>query len=838
MTVLDSARHDTWTDPQGLSSAESARRLASQGPNLVATPASRGVLWRAGRQLTDPMLLLLVGAAGLTVWHGDAADTAIIALVVVVNTAVGVGQELKAERAVAALRDMAAPRARAIRDGRVTTLPAASLVRDDLVVLEAGDVVPADAELVESHQVMADESAVTGESQDVAKAGGDTLLAGTTLTRGRGRAVVTGTGAGSNLGRIAAMVAAARPGPTPLQRRLGRLGRQLALAACVAGAAVMLMSLTRGLGWEASALQAVALAVAAVPESLPAVLTLSLALGARRMARHAAIARELRAVETLGSVTLLATDKTGTLTENRMVVTSVWTPSGDWTVAGHGYGPEGSVTAGSGSPDVADLHRLARDAVLCSDADLELQGGEWFPLGDPTEAALVAFAGRAGIDTAAARKDQPRVSEVPFDSDRGWMLTRHGAAGAGMTIVKGSPEQLLARSDGTAASAARAWCLTQAEAGNRVLAVAEAEPDDTDDPLPSRLTLVGAVSMSDPPRLGVAEVVESLEAAGLRLAVMTGDQPATARTVASAVGLTGPVHDAATGLRGDETAEVTVYARVRPEHKLELVRLWQEAGEVVAVTGDGVNDGPALRRADIGVAMGRGGTEVARQAADLVLTDDRLETVVHAVEEGRRIHDNLRRFLGYALAGGLAEVLVMLVAPFIGFRIPLLPGQILWINMLTHGLPGVAMGAEPAADDVLRRAPLAPGAPILDRRLSLRILGTGTLIFAVTLLAAVLTRRSGADWQTSTFLVLGLAQLGVALASRERGAARRGLFLTIATAVAALLQVAAVTVPPLQALLGTTPPDRSMWFLVVALAAVPGVVLGVVRTTRGRTTSA
>ena len=393
-------------DSLGLTAAAAAARLAQEGPNTVPAPPPRGVLRRALKQLADPMLMLLAAAAALTIWQGDVADTAVIALVIVLNTAVGVGQELRAERAVAALRQMAAPRARVVRDGSSTIVAASDIVRGDLLILEAGDVVPADAELVESHQLTADESAVTGESLAVAKHPGATLQAGTTLTRGRGRARVTATGAHSTLGRIAALVASARPGPTPMQRRLAHLGRQLTAAAVAAAGVVMALSLARGLAWQDAALQGASLAVAAVPESLPAVLTLSLALGARRMARHAAIARELRAVETLGSVSLLATDKTGTLTANRMVVVAAWTPDQEYEVTGQGYAPTGTVRGLSGRPPGDDVRALARDVVLCSDAELANQGGEWLPLGDPTEAALVAFAARAG----SRRRDRPRAT--------------------------------------------------------------------------------------------------------------------------------------------------------------------------------------------------------------------------------------------------------------------------------------------------------------------------------------------------------------------------------------------------------------------------------------------
>ncbi|HET9946086.1 MAG TPA: cation-transporting P-type ATPase [Actinomycetes bacterium] len=837
----------------GLTAVEAAAALTTYGPNSVPAPRRRGVAWRAARQLRDPMLLLLLAAAALTAWHGDLTDTSVVLVVVVLNTAVGVGQELRAERAVAALSDLAAPQARVRRDGRDLLVPSADVVPGDLLLLDAGDVVAADATVHEAQRLETDDSTLTGESLAVAKPPGGELFAGTTVTRGRGVAVVTRTGAASSLGRIAVLVSAARPGPTPLQQRLARLGRQFTVAALALSALVVVGGLLRGLALPELLLTATSLAVAAVPESLPAVLTLSLALGAHRMARHAAIARELRAVETLGSVTLLATDKTGTLTENRMVAEHAWTPGAEHVVDGQGYAPEGSVrstarvgagaAAPAGDPVGDGLSRLLRDAVLCNDATVEPDpdlAGAWRPVGDPTEAALVVLAGRGGLPADELRATWQRVAEVPFDSDRAWMLTSHRSAdGDCLTVVKGAPDVLLPTLVGGIApedlEAARAWAAARAAEGARVLAVAEVpgpRPEATS--LPPAMRLVGLVALTDPPRQDLGPVLAALDGAGIRLAVMTGDHPATAGAIARRVGLVGDdavvlTGDDLAGAEGSPASDVAVYARVRPEHKLDLVRRWQEAGEVVAVTGDGVNDGPALRMADIGVAMGRGGTEVARQAADLVLTDDSLGTVVHAVEEGRRIHDNLRRYLRYALSGGLAEVQVMVLGPFVGFLLPLLPGQILWVNMLTHGLPGVALGAEPASPGTMTRPPVARDQSLVDRVMGLQIALLGTLIAAVTLVAAVVVRAGDDDWRTAVFLVLGFAQLGVALAVRPRGAARHNPFLAIAVLTAMALHASAVLLPPLQALLETEPLGRTTWLTCLALSAVPGTLTWLAR---------
>ena len=804
----------------------------------------RGLPGKVLAALRDPMTVLLLGAAGLTTAQGDVPDTLVIALVVVLNTGVGVVQEVRAERAVTALRGMAAPLARVLRDGRPVVVPSAEVVPGDVAVLEGGDIVPADAEVLEEHLLQTDDSALTGESVPVPKPPGSTVSAGTTVTRGRGMALVQATGDASSLGQIAALVASARPGPTPLQRRLTRLGQQLTLAAVAVSAVVMALSLLRGVALHDAVLSAASLAVAAVPESLPAVLTLSLALGAHRMARRAAIARELRAVETLGAVTLLATDKTGTLTENRMVVERCWTPAGEYAVVGEGYSPDGFLTGDvEGDPD---LPRLLRDVAICNDADIQPGTGStdgttgWRPVGDPTEAALVTLAHRGGVDVTAVRQALPRVGELPFESERAWMATWHEVPGGRRRVVcKGAPEKLLGSlPPGPDADRARVWSDAAAAEGFRVLLVADAEGDQQDvglvgEQLPPGLRLAGLVAMTDPPRRDVPEVLRALAGAGIRVVVMTGDHPATARAVAERVGLVDGDATVPTGAELDQwhragvgpVLDAAVYARVRPEHKLDLVQRWTSNGEVVAVTGDGVNDGPALRTAAIGVAMGAGGTEVARQAADLILTDDRLATVVAAVEEGRRIQDNLRRFLRYALSGGFAEVLVMLLAPLAGFVVPLLPGQILWINMLTHGLPGVAMGAEPVAPGAMQRRPVPAGAPVVDRALAARIAVGGALIAAVSIAAAVLARENGASGRTAAFLVLGLAQLGVAIALRERGAAGGNRFLSGAVAVAVGLQVAAVVAWPLRALLETHPLPMSVWVVSVLLALVPAVLL-------------
>jgi Ca2+-transporting ATPase len=807
----------------GLTTDAAQRARERYGANEVPEPRPPGLPFRVGRQLTDPLVLLLLAAAAVTTALRDVPDTAVILLVVVVNTAVGVAQEVRADRAVAALRRLGAPTARVVRDGVEQVRPAADVVQGDLVVLAAGDVVPADVRVAEAHRLQLDESALTGEAVPVTHRPGDDLSAGTVVLTGRGSGTVTRVGPASALGRIAALVATARPGPTPLQRRLVRLGRVLGAVAVALSAVVTLVGVLSGEPVVRMAVTGVSLVVAAVPESLPAVVTLALALGARRMARAHAVARRLHAVETLGSVTVLCSDKTGTVTEGRMAVRTAVTPDGQVVgVTGTGYEPTGTLT---GPADEA-VQALARATVLCNDARLVPPGPDhpqWTAVGDPVEAALLAFAGRCGVDVAAVRAAAPRVREEPFDAATRRMVTVHAT---GETVCKGAPEVVL---DDPALIAAAEEL---ARSGLRVLAVAAGTGD--------RLRPLGLVGIGDPLRAGAPDVAAACARAGIRLLLITGDHPHTARTVAARLGLWRDGDRVARGDTGDVGREdldrVAVFARTRPEQKLDIVAALQRQGHVVAMTGDGVNDAPALRRADIGVAMGAAGTEVARQAGDLVLTDDNLATVVTAVAEGRRVYDNIRRFLRYALSGGVAELLVMLAGPLLGLPVPLLPGQILWINLLTHGLPGVALGAEPGSPAAMTRPPRSPQESVLGAGLTRAVLVGGSFIAACALAGGVLAADRGAPWQSMVFLVLGLAQLGVALAVRApRRPGRPGNpWLGAAVAASAALMLAAVALPPLRGLLGTEPLTAGQLAVSVLLAVLPGGALALVRRRNSR----
>jgi Ca2+-transporting ATPase len=851
------------TDRTGLSEQEATARLAEFGPNLVAARHPVHMLARVLDQLRDPLTLVLLAAAALTVATGDHADTLIILVVVVANTVVGVVQEVRADAAVAALTELTAPTARVVRDGISTVVPARDVVPGDLLELAEGDIVPADAELVEAAAVLVDESALTGESVPIDKglpalAQDGTLRAGTVVVRGRAVAVATANGATSAMGRIAALLDT-RPTLTPLQRRLVGLGRWLAGLSTLLCLVVAVLGLARGESLELMAVTAVSLLVAAVPESLPAVVTLALALGARRMTARNAIVRRLPAVETLGSVTVIATDKTGTLTEGNMMVEALWTPFGEATVTGRGYEPRGQVLTDTGpirlgepvsDPRLAVIE-LLKAAVLCCDARLvEPSAGvdRWSMIGDPTEAALLAAAGKVGLGRGALDAEYTRVTELPFDSIRRRMTTvlRPVATVPGLgeeqvlVVCKGAPDLLrppLVRGDAALLAAARQRAAGYAADGYRVLAVAA---DRRPAPPPGAgsgtgpdwerdLELLGLIAIADPPRPAAGATLAACRRAGITPVLITGDHVATARAIAVRLGLADQGDAIVSGRQLDagevpDPTTVRVFARVSPEQKLQIVQAWRAAGHVVAMTGDGVNDGPALRRADIGVAMGRRGTEVARQAADLVLADDDLATVVAAVEEGRRVYSNVRRFLLYGLSGGVAEILVMLAGPFIGLPLPLLPAQILWVNLITHGLPGVAFGAEPATADAMRRPPRPPAQSVLGDGLWQRIGRTASVIALVTLAVGAWARATGEHPQSMVFLTLAVAQLAVAVGVRARPGTWTNPALLLAVASALALQLAAVYLPPLQDLLGTRALGADA-LLLVLLATLPGYVI-------------
>ena len=830
----------------GLAPEEAHARLARHGPNRLPEGRHRSALRILLSQFTDVMVAVLAGAAVLAGVIGEPQDTIAIAAILVLNAVLGFAQEHRAERAVEALRALAAAPVRVRRGAGATVVPAPDLVPGDLVLLEAGNVVPADLRLTEAVHLRIEEAALTGEAMPVEKSvpplpepaaplGDRHNLAfrGAAVVHGRGAGVVVATGADTELGRIAALLAQERGVRTPLQVRLTRLGQRLAAAALAICALVLLLGLLRGEAPLPMLLTAVSLAVAAIPEALPAVVTVALALGARRMIRAHALVRHLPAVETLGSVTVICTDKTGTLTENRMQAERCWVDDA------HAAGPP--ATAGGSWP--ALLEALA----LCHDVH---HGESGAMVGDPLEVALLDLARQAGWDPVSAARDRPRLAELPFTSERARMTTLHAADDGAVAYTKGSPERVLAgctdRRRGEATiplepAEVLAVAAAMAATGLRVIAVATRRfpgpaAEVTLDQLESGQTFLGLVGLLDPPRAEAAASVATCRTAGIMVVMITGDHPVTARSIGTRLGILDPGDEVLTGAEvaalspeelGRRAATTRVYARVAPEQKIAIVRALQARGECVAMTGDGINDAPALRRADIGVAMGRAGTDVAREAAHLVLLDDNFATIVRAVREGRRIYDNIRKFVRYAVTCNAAEVWTLLLAPLVGLPIPLLPIHLLWINLVTDGLPGVALAAEPAEPDVDRRPPRPPAESIFAHGLWQHVLWVGLLMAGVTVATQAWAWHHGAvHWQTMTFTVLALSQMGhvLAIRSERESLLRLGLRsnrpLLGAVLLTVALQLATIYHPRAAAIFRTQPLDAAELALCLALSGV------------------
>ncbi len=815
----------------GLTVREAGSRLSRYGPNELKERARKKTLLILWEQFTAVMVVVLILAAAVSAILGDYSDTAAIMAIVLLNAALGFRQEFKAEKAVAALKKLAAPTVRVVREGRVMESAAAGLVPGDIIMLEAGNLVPADCRLLESFGLKTQEASLTGESAPVEKdacivldAGKplaerrNLVFMGTMVTNGRGTAIVTETGMATELGRIADLLQSVKSEKTPLQQRLDRMGRVLAVTALGIVAIIFTLGVIRGEEIRLMFMTAVSLAVAAIPEGLPAVVTIALALGAQRMlARHALI-RKLPAVETLGSVTVICSDKTGTLTRNRMTVAAMDVATRRVELAGTAQ--ENTSEASPAPQKIAgpavhpDFALLLCGGALCADAYLEPDGKtpESFTItGDPTEAAIVETAARSGLIKPELEKIFPRIREAPFDSARKRMSTVHRRALEGrempgglagifgedsppyVIFVKGAVDSLLEVADhiwtGEKSMPLEDDHLAKiretqnrlAGEGMRILGVAfrtlSSDPAHLgDDELEEQLTFIGMIAMIDPPRPEAAAAVEKCRGAGIRPVMITGDHPLTALHIASRLGITdrGGV---VTGrdldkLQPDKLSiisdEVSIYARVSPEHKLHLVRALQARGHIVAMTGDGVNDAPALKRADIGVAMGITGTDVAKEAADMVLLDDNFATIVAAVEEGRVIYDNIRKFVKYLLSCNSGELWVMLLAPLLGMPLPLLPIQILWMNLVTDGMPALALGVEPPERNTMLRPPRNPSEGILSRGMGLGIVWTGLFTGFISLAVGFLYSEAGRDiWQTMIFTTLILSQMAIALSARS-----------------------------------------------------------------------
>lgn len=736
--------------PQGLSHEEAARRLAADGPNVLGKAKRAGALTIFWRQLLNPLFYVLIGSGVLAIVMGRVVDGMVVLGVVALNAVIGFVQEFRAGRAIEALSALVPEQVIVVRGGDAVQIPSAEIVRGDVVLLQPGDRVAADMRLLDARNLHASEASLTGESVPASKSiepmapespVGDRssmVHGGTLVTAGTGSAVVVLTGDRTELGRISELLNETEEPVTPLNRALARVGRAVTVAVIVVAAAIFGVGMLRGYPVVDAVLVAVSLAVAAIPEGLPTIVTIALAIGVRRMAHRQAIVRSLPAVETLGSTTVICTDKTGTLTRNEMTVQSLWTPAGSYTLGGVGYQPRGELMRGGEAlAEVpGELEPVALAALLCNDAEVREKGGEWRLTGDPTEGALVTCAWKLGYEPAATRARYPRLDVIPFDSDRPIMATLHRAPDGGRVVyVKGAPEAILPR----CAEAAAAEVEHRASEGARMLALAElrADPgldslDGTD--LERGLTLIGLTALMDPPREEAVAAVAACQRAGIAVKMITGDHAATARAIGKQVGLCAD-GDVLTGAQIAElppeelsaaAMRVNVFARVAPEHKLRLVRALQDAGQVTAMTGDGVNDAPALRQSDIGVSMGIAGTAAAREASDIVLGDDNFATVVAAVEEGRRVFDNLRKAMAFLIPTNGGQVLLVLIPvlffPVVGGEplLPFEPVQILWVNLIVAVGLALPLALEEGEPDAMHRPPRQRSEPLLGSAILVR----------------------------------------------------------------------------------------------------------------------
>lgn len=844
----------------GLSPRQAQERLAQYGPNKLSG-AKKEPLWlRFLNQLRDPMILVLLAAAGLSLLSSggeDWVEAVIILVIVLVNAVISITQENSAEKALEALQKMSAPLAKVIRGGTQQPLETDGLVPGDIIVLEAGDLVPADARILECANLKADESAMTGESVPVTKQAVESLppetvlgdrvnmvISSTVITNGRAVCVVTGTGMDTEVGRIAGMLLGEKDGDTPLQRKMAEISKTLSFV-CLAVCAVMFGV---GLLYHRPILEmlmaAVSLAVAAIPEGLPAIVTIVLALGVQRMVKHNAIVKKLPAVETLGCAGVICSDKTGTLTMNRMTVQQVWT--------------------------CGDRHRreVLTIGALCNDTVLAPDGKT---AGDPTETAFVDAALLEGLDKNALERELPRVAELPFDSERKLMSTVHPLNGKYRVMVKGAPDVLLSRCtraladgarplDAALAREAAAANAAMAERALRVLACAYKDVDElprelTSETLERDLTFAGLVGMIDPPRLEVKEAVAQCYAAGIRPVMITGDHKLTAVAIARELDIFRDGDLAITGedldfmpqeLLEQDVDKFSVYARVSPEHKMRIVKAWQKKGMVVAMTGDGVNDAPALKAADIGCAMGITGTDVAKGAADMILTDDNFATIVRAVEQGRGIYANIKKSIHYLLSCNIGEIITLFLATLFNFhQQPLVAVQLLWLNLVTDSLPALALGMEPVEPSVMREKPRPASQPLFDRAFSLRLAWQGVMVGLLTLAAYwlgeyVLSDPALADATANTmaFATLTFCQLFHAfdVRSETQSIARLGLLSNPAMNKAFLvgmgLQLIVLLAPPFQAIFQVCPLNAVEWLVVLGLSLTPLVICEIEKAVR------
>lgn len=844
---------------KGLSSAQARKRLEQYGKNQLEEGKKKSLLRKFLEQFSDFMVIVLLFAAGVSFvtsiysGDGDLVDPVIILLIVIVNALIGVAQENKAERAIDALKKLSAPNAKVLREGMRVTVPTADLVPGDILYLEAGDLVPADARLLSSSNLKAEESSLTGESVPTEKddrlklpekaAVGDRrnmVFAMSVITSGHAQAVVTQTGMDTQVGHIAHMINNEETPQTPLQVRLAKTGRILGYGALIICGIIFIMGMLEHVPILDSFMLSVSLAVAAIPEGLPAIVTIVLSIGVQRMAKSNAIIRRLPAVETLGSATVICSDKTGTLTQNRMTVTKVCTPDGP---------------AAMSSMDAVELMTFSS---LCNNSRLEGARGKWKAQGEPTENALVVASAEQGHTKTELDRQYPRVMEIPFDSARKLMTTVHRMPGGGyMQITKGAPDVLLKsctqvriHGHNTAMAESKKSAVIgmndeMARASLRVIAVACRDITSPQDAKESGLSFCGLLGMIDPPRREAKHAVSTCKDAGIIPVMITGDHVITANAIAKELGILTPGMESMTGQELDslsdqelekKIATCRVFARVSPAHKVRIVKAFQARGEVVSMTGDGVNDAPALKAADIGCAMGKSGTDVAKGASDMILTDDNFATIVRAVSEGRGIYENIKKAIHFLLSCNIGEILVIFAASVMHIPTPLLPIQLLWVNLVTDALPAMALGVEKVDSDIMKRKPIPQKQSLFAGGMGIDIAFEGMMIGALALLSFVIGRSffdtggASAVGRTMAFAVLSLSELIHAFNMRTEGSVFRiGLFsntkMVLAFAVCALLQILVITIAPLGAIFKTIPLSFMQWGIVALLSLAPLVIM-------------
>ena len=863
------------TQTEGLSEQQIQERLKTYGPNRLPEAKKQGPLLRFLRQFNNLLIYILIAAAAVTAVLGHWVDTGVILAVVVVNAVIGFIQEGKAEQALDAIRNMLAPKATVLRLGRRRTIPGDDIVPGDIVILEAGDRVPADLRLMEVRGLRVQEAVLTGESVAVEKATaavdsaaplGDRrslAFSGTLVAAGQGRGVAVATGGATQIGSISGMLADVQSTATPLIRQMAVFAKWLTGFILAFATLILVFGLTLGgYGFTELFMALVGLSVAAIPEGLPAILTVTLAIGVQGMARRHAIVRRLPAIEALGSVSVICSDKTGTLTKNEMTVVSVATAQRLFAVSGTGYAPHGGFSLDKRDVTAADhplLTELARGALLCSEAELLAEGDDWSVVGDPMEGALLALALKAGLDTEHERRIRPQTDSIPFDSQHRFMASlHHDHDGNASVFVKGAPERLLQmsryqrREDGSQEALKADYWHRQAEQiaarGQRVLAIAMKNTHSDHeqllfDDVEGELTLLGLVGLIDPPREEAISAVAECQAAGIRVKMITGDHAGTAMAIARQLG----VKNSDAVLEGADidslspeelrqrAAEVDVFARTSPEHKLRLVEALQEGGAVVAMTGDGVNDAPALKRADIGIAMGRKGTEAAKEAAEIVLADDNFATIAVAVKAGRTVYDNLKKAIVFLLPVNGGESLSLVAAILLGLTLPITPVQILWVNMVSSVLLAMTLAFEPAEQGVMRRAPRPANEPILSRFVLWRVTFVSSLFCAGIFGKFALAQSQGATIEeartiaVNTLVVMEIFYLFSVRYLNNPSLTLRGLFGTrpvlIAISAVTALQFLFTYAPFMESFFGTRPLSLSQGLQIVAVGIAVLLIL-------------